>query len=226
MPPRSRPVPFSVAPASRRVRKGNGFTLLEISLALAVMVVLVSLTWPAMRGYIAEQTLKEQAHIVRVELTRARAKAIDGGLTYQFRFEPGGRRFIVLPLDRPDVGSGSTADEAKSTYQVSQTPLVPVMSGQLPERCLFDIPKSTNSVTGIEGPAPTEQLPQEWLSLLPDGAELQQTSWSQAIRFFTDGSTDDGMITLRDEEDRRIDLTVRGLTGIISAGPLVKETRR
>jgi Tfp pilus assembly protein FimT len=208
-----------------RTSRRSAFTLLEITLALAVLVVLISLVWPAMMGYIAEQTIREQAHIVRVELSRARGRAIDTGLIYQFRYEPGGRRFVVLPMDRPDTAAGNTTDQAEAATATTTVVQVPVVSGQLPERCRFDVPLAVNAVTGVDTPAVTEQLPQEWLALVPDGALLQQTAWAPAIRFLPDGAADDASLTIVDDQDRRIEVWVRGFTGSVFAGPLKRETR-
>lgn len=205
-----------------------GFTLFEVFLTLTILLVLASLTWPQLLRYIRERAIREQAHTVRVELNHARAKAVDQGLTYQFRFEPGGRKFVVLPYDRPDTGSGDESGSATTASQPTTPTLtasVPILSGTIAEPCEFDVPLVRNQVTHADQAITTERLPEEWLNLLPDANSLRETSWAPAIRFYSDGSSDDGSVTVIDEDNRRIDISVRGLTGSVSAGPLQQERR-
>lgn len=200
------------------------FTLLEVILVLTILVVIAGLSWPQLLRYLRERTIREEAHSVRVELNRARIKAIDQGLTYQFRFEPDGQRFVVLPYDRPDIGAGSSLDPATGTASTSQpTAIVPIVSGQLPKSCRFDVPKVANPTSGAEQRVWTEKLPDEWLLLIPDGNALRETSWGPPIRFFADGSADDGAVTILDDDRRRIEISVRGFTGTVQASPLVRE---
>ena len=193
-------------------------------LVLTILVVVAGLSWPQLLRYLRERAIREEAHSVRVELNGARIKAIDQGLTYQFRFEPDGQRFIVLPYDRPDIGAGSSLDPATGAAATSQpTALVPIVSGRLPKTCRFDVPQVTNATSGAEQRVWTEKLPDEWLLLIPDGNELRQTSWGPPIRFFADGTADDGMVTILDDDRRRIEISVRGFTGTVSSGPLIRE---
>ncbi len=212
-------------PRSRQTRRA--FSLIEILVVLAILAVVVSIGWPSVLRYMGENVIREQAHTVRLEMTSARIKAIDTGLVYQFRYEPGGRRFVVIPHDRPDVGAGESAAMVGGGGITASGALqrVPVTSGQLPEACRFEPPTTTNPLTNADQMAYTEQIAQEWLTLLPDGVLLQQTRWAPAIRFFPDGSTDSATVVILDENRRRIELTIRGFTGEVTASPLVQETR-
>jgi prepilin-type N-terminal cleavage/methylation domain-containing protein len=207
----------------------RGFTLFEILIVLSILVMLISLTWPSLMRYVRERGLREQAHAVRLELSNARIKAIDGGLTYQFRFEPGGRRYVILPYDRPDTGTTSTPSSPQPTATASSAQAVtltmPIVSGVLAEPCEFDVPTVRNSTTHADQAVLTEKLPEEWLSLLPDANMLRETSWAPAIRFYSDGAADDGQVTVIDDERRRIDITIRGLTGSVESSALVQERR-
>ncbi|MEZ6065194.1 MAG: prepilin-type N-terminal cleavage/methylation domain-containing protein [Planctomycetaceae bacterium] len=222
---RPRRIPFVDRTRTANGHLGRrGFTLLEIGVVLAILVVLASLSWPALLRFVGERTIREQAHEVRVELANTRTKAIDTGLTYQFRFEPGGHRYIVLPNDRPEAesanGSGAAGGSGGGPTAVgltAGTSTGPVVSRQLPERIHFEHPNSTSAVTGAMQPLTTERLPEEWLNLIPQSATLRDVGWSPAILFFPDGTSDDAALSLRDDDERQIDLTVRGLTGTVRA---------
>ncbi|MFV0444466.1 MAG: prepilin-type N-terminal cleavage/methylation domain-containing protein [Planctomycetaceae bacterium] len=212
--------------AGRRRAACHGFTLLEVILVLTILLVLASLTWPPLLRYIRERSIREQAHTIRVELNNARIKAIDQGLTYQFRFEPGGRKFVVLPYDRPDTGSGGSTSTSSSTVTTpTLTVSVPVLSGTIAEPCEFDVPQVRNAVTHADQAVVTEKLPDEWLTMLPDANLLRETSWAPAIRFYSDGTADDATVAVIDDSERRIEISLRGLTGSVQSGPLVRERR-
>lgn len=214
----------------RSEQRRIGFTLLELVVVLAIIVLLASLSWPPMLRYIREQEIREQAHVVRMALAGSRVKAIDTGLTYQFRYEPGGQRFVVLPFDLPDAAAGgtSTIGNANSTGPSVQAGTsstivavtVPTATGKLPDSCEFDWPQTINPATNAEQPIATESLPNEWLALLADSSMLQQVTWSPPILFYSDGTTDDIRLTIINEDDRRMDVFVRGLTGATSLGRL------
>ncbi len=201
--------------------KREGFTLLELVMVLAVLVVLASLAWPSVMRFLGEQEIAEQAHRVRMELTRTRVKAIDAGVVYQFRYEPGGRKYIVLPLERPETGNSTDGRLTTESSFEMQT-----VYGELSERCHFDHPRERSALTGVESPIPTERLSQQVLSLVPGGNGLSQVAFSPPIRFFPDGTADDGHLAILDDGERRVEVTVRGFTGTVRASEVHQEKRR
>jgi len=202
----------------------RGFTLLEVLVVVTLIVILASMTFPSLMRYVRERQMREQAHAVRIQIAGARSKAIDYGLTYQFRYEPGGRKFVVLPHDRPDVGSGEqTSGGTLTTSSAATLPRVQIVSGELAEPCRFEAPNSLDPRTRSDQPVYTERLPEEWLALIPNATGLRETVWSPAIRFFADGVADDGRLAIIDDDQRRIEVTVRGLTGTVQAGSLTQE---
>lgn len=193
-------------PARRRC---SGFTLLELLLVLAVLVTVVSLTWPSVLRYLREQGIQEGAEAARAAAASTRIKAIDTGLTYQFRYEPGGRRFVVIPYDPPEsiAASSTETDGSIQTY--------PVLSGQLAEGTRFVIPE--------DEPAVAEGLPRESFVNLPDARDLEATTWGPPVLFFPDGTADDATFAIVNEDDLRVELAVRGLTGTLTVSPLTQD---
>jgi prepilin-type N-terminal cleavage/methylation domain-containing protein len=186
-----------------------GFTLLELLLVLAVMVTLAALSWPRMMRYVEENSLKQNVETVRRELAATRILAIESGLTYQFRFEPNGQAFVILPFDRPEIVD--TDDEATAPTQ--KKPVVHMLSSDSQFEPATD--KTGKSTGG-------QRLNEMWLSRIKEGALYTDTIWSQPILFRPNGESQDAHLVIRDKNSNTIELTVRGLTG----GVRVERMRR
>lgn len=187
----------------------RGFTLLELLLVLAVMAVIAGLSWPRMMRYMNENSLKENVEVVRRELAATRIRAIESGLSYQFRYEPAKQTFVILPFDRPEVVASD--DPAVTPTQVK------TMLGKISEDCAFAPPR--NSQGRMEG---GQRMDETWLALLKNGALYQDTIWSQPILFRPNGESQDASLTIQDSVGNTILLKVRGLTG----GVTVERLRR
>ena len=190
-------------------RGRTGFTLFELLLVLAVLVLLAGISWPRLMRFISEQRIQESSEAVRRELDRTRVHAIDAGLTYQFRYEPGGRNFVILPYDRPDTAGASGGLESTSVVTL------PAIHGELAEECRFGLESQPGG--GLEA----EKLNEAWLGLLPEsGGMLDQVNWAPPILFYEDGRGTDAELLIEDTDRRLIRVTVRGLTGAASRGAL------
>lgn len=191
----------------------GGFTLLEIVVVLAVLAILIGITWPVLRGFIAEQEIDQNRLQVWQDISRARIWAIDSGQAYQVRYQPNGKLYIILPYDQPPETAAETAVQA-----------TPVLSGELSEYCSF---ASVNiSPSGLSEDLPSTRISDEWLTPFPNAVELAQTTWSSPIVFYPDGSATDVQWALVDQDDRSITFSVRALTGVVSTGKMERISRR
>jgi prepilin-type N-terminal cleavage/methylation domain-containing protein len=196
-----------------------GFTLLELVIALAVIAVLAGLAWPYLLRFSAEQTLRENVEAVRARLALTRYSAMDSGLAWQFRYEPQGRRCLVLPQDRPlgaNPGSGSTA---------TGTVEFPAELLELAEGLRF-LPNAPGPIALTSQAVTTERLSEDWLTQFGAPASLAQIGWASAILFQPDGTGDDATLVVVDKDGRYQTLSVRGLTASVSVGPIERERRR
>lgn len=191
----------------------SGMTLLELLLVLTVLAVLAGLSAPYLQRYLAEQELKQNVSLLRTELAGTRIKAADTGLIYQFRTQPDGQWFVVLPHESLSTAAGETAAHAGSQGGT------PLLAGRLSPSCRF-LPPQVVSAQSIV----TERLPEEWVNLMPESNELKDINWSQPILFYPLGGATDDVVTVADQEGRQVTLFVRGLTGGVTAGSLVYGT--
>lgn len=182
-------------------RRADGFTLVEMLLALAVLLMLAGLSWPLLERLTGQTYLKRGTEQVRVELGATRLRAIDAGMIYQFRYEPGGRRYIVLPFEPYDEGRVENEPSGGSPLHGSL-----VEDGEIPEGLTFQLSENETAVQAIDA---------DWLNLSPNSAQLSKTAWSSPLLFFTDGSAVDGELSVIDEHDRSLRVVVRELTGAV-----------
>jgi prepilin-type N-terminal cleavage/methylation domain-containing protein len=201
---------------SRRERRG-GFTLLEMVVVLTIVVIIAGITWPQLMRFAREHQLREWSSEVRTDLAGARIKAIENGLVYQFRYEPGGQWFAVLPYDRPDSGNATAdSDLGKTRVEAARSTGPPATIAKLPKELHFR----------FKDGQPTEELSEEWIKLLPTDESLSRISWSLPLLFHLDGTADNATVYLENDQGHSQLLTLRGLTGAVTMGPIIKEAKR
>jgi prepilin-type N-terminal cleavage/methylation domain-containing protein len=144
--------------AARRESRGNyshppGYTLTELIIVLSIIVAILAFAWPSLRGGFAKKGLRYAAKYLRAELAEARLQAIRTGTPWEFRFEPGGSRFLVLPRGAGEHGGDWSHGGSRQTplsggrsqpevpSELSQTDLTwsrhGFLLGQLPEGVTF-----------------------------------------------------------------------------------------
>lgn len=216
--------PRTAALQRPRSSRRPGFTLLELLLVLGVLVVIGALSWPRMMRYVQENALKQNVDTVRRELASTRMHAIESGLTYQFRYEPAGQQFLVLPFERPVVpdAEGPTAPSSTSSNSPSASATkVKTVEGRISSDFRFDMPTDTTGQT-----TGGQRLSDHWLTLLKNGGQYSQTSWSPPILFRANGESQDAQLVIKDKTGNSIMLSVRGLTGAVRVEPLQRPEAR
>ena len=183
----------------------GGYTLLELLLVLAILVAIAGLSWPSVNRMLEDLTIKEAVEPVRAELSKTRIRALDAGVTWQFRFEPDGRRYLMVPYEFDEL-------EADAEIQQQQLEAFPRMSGQLPEGLTF--------VAASESMMGNEPVTQESVAGLPGESELSGVSWSPPLLFYSDGAATDAAFDVVSEEKRFQRLTLRALTGAVTVSTI------
>jgi prepilin-type N-terminal cleavage/methylation domain-containing protein len=199
----------------RETNRRAAYTMLEMLLVLAVVAVVIAIAWPNVTRLSSQQKLNESAEKVRALAASARVHAIESGLVYQFRYEPGGRHFLVVPFEREFEGVSPTS-QGTGTFPGRFSKA----SGTLPEGVTFAAPSLLNSLASNPAAALGQKLPAELLTGLPDAAKLETVSWSGPLLFQPDGSAADTSLDVTDKRNQRITLRVRGVTGAIGVSRL------
>ena len=186
----------------RAQRKRAGFTLLELMLVLMIIAALAAAAWPALTGSLALARLRSAAEDVRTAWGKARVEAMRSGQIHIFQYEPNSRRYALEQWESDDAMlEASVADGAASDTAAGQ-PTTASAGKLLPEGVVF-----VGSSTEDDARAAA-------LSASTAAGDTFGAQWEPPILFYPDGTTSTARLTLAGEEDTRILLTLRGLTGI------------
>jgi prepilin-type N-terminal cleavage/methylation domain-containing protein len=183
----------------------RGFTLLEVLLAIAVLVILTAICYPSLRSSYGYYKLNGGIDSVRAAWAMARARSVEEGRPYRFSIEPNGSRFRVAP-DKSDYWSGSTPPDDKQGKGM-------ILEQALPGGVRFSV-----------GGQPTGDVPED---KSPPGSEAKAkfsgVDWSKAVVFLPDGTAkDDVEILFQVKGARATRLRLRGLTASVTVQPVDK----
>jgi prepilin-type N-terminal cleavage/methylation domain-containing protein len=207
-------------------RRRPGFTLMEIMLVLAVLVVIAALTLPALDGPMENHRLRVSGDVVRVQWSHARVKAMETGRTYVFKYQPEQQNFKLEPWYMEDdylesdvvlgFGGGPMAGGAGGIQAVDAsspdgiaTPTTTEL-GELPEGVTF-----VGSETELDDRS-------AFLSATTAGGE-EDLLWSSPIFFYPDGTSSTARLLMMNRRSRYVMVSVRGLTGVVLVSDLLTE---
>ncbi len=185
--------------ARSRLRFRAGFTLLELLITLAILVMAMAMAWPAVGKLLAKNELRSTAKQVRAALARTRLEAMESGAVRQFRYQPGTRRFEITRL-------AATAEEPAARRDAGGDGDANGGAGGPAENLL---------ASGVrwESPDPTG------VPLRPVSSDdAREQAWSAPILFFPNGRTSNARLQLGGRRGFRVPLTLRGVTGTVAIG--------
>lgn len=189
-------------------------TLIEVLLVLSILVSLAALSYPSVDRMLDQLAMDEAVSPVRNHLAGTRIRALDAGLTWQFRIEPGGRRYVAVPYEFDEIDESEGDDQE----QQAQLELLPRVSGQLPEGYSFS---PVDEMT-----ADIEALDERAVAGLTELTKLQETVWAAPLLFYSDGTSRTASFDIVDEKLRSRRLSVRALTGGVTTSDPNQEVRR
>ena len=182
----------------------GGFTLLEILLVVALLVIVSSMAMPAFMAAFRTATIQEGATQIREAIARTRINAITTGLIYQVRYETDGQLFVGVPFE--DEGTLTSGQEEDTTVVLKT-------AAELDPDLTF------RPTQGDE--TRSEKLSADDLSGLPDAGRFAAAGWSKPILMYPDGTASDGLFEIVDQRNNMIQIRVRGLTGAPSVSQIM-----
>lgn len=89
-----------------------GYTLIEIVVVMAVIVILGAVFIPSLTGVEGDRPIKAAGDLLRARMAEARSQAMENGIRYRLALAPDGRRVRVAPDDASFADAGPTDDGA------------------------------------------------------------------------------------------------------------------
>jgi prepilin-type N-terminal cleavage/methylation domain-containing protein len=174
--------------------KRSGFTLLEMILVLALIVLLSVIMFPSLEAWYIDAKVKAAGdHLVSC-FSQARAQAIEDGRVYRFAVQPGSSQYRLAP-DTPDFWGGDNGGMNAPVVDENVSPPL-VIEDQLPSNITFNL-----------GPGATSTA----------ASTADSGGWVTILLFSPKGScSDDRTIRLDLEGARGVEISVRALTGTVT----------
>lgn len=199
-------------------------------LVIAIMVAVLAVSFPLMRGSFDDQRLRKAAEMVQTEFARARNRAIKTGKVQVFQHAVFSDQFVTTEqssLEDALLGA-STDDESAirsaidTAYTTSTLPMK-----KLPERVYFvgaDVRIDQRTSVELSSFEASPAL-QDVAATAASRETTGDMSWGMPIFFFPDGTTSTASIVVANERQRSIEVSLRGLTGLARVGqPQVIDT--
>ena len=193
----------------------RAFTLMEVALVLALILVLAAIAVPSMESMYGSVKVTAATDLIRARWADARARAIEEGRAYRFAVMPGQGNFRIAP-DTGDYWSGGNGS--------GDTTQGLVIEEELPEGITFsDSTQSPN--VALANPANSTMsdmaLAQQMQAQNSGTSGNDSGGWTRVVTFLPDGSThDDVTITLNAPNARPVQLQLRALTGSVTTKTL------
>ena len=208
-------LPCDAGSAPRRRGPRRAFTLVEVLLTLAIMVIIAGVAWTALQRPLARQRLRSAADTVRTELCQARVDAMKSGHTYSFRYMVHGDRYHFGPQ-----GDASQADSAAPAQHSAATDDETLGDEPLPPSVDKTLPRGIRFLSADGGGE---------LAAMGDDPQAQSAengdAWSDPIYFYADGSTSDARLLLAASRHAAMRLLLRGVTGSVTVDDATSATQ-
>jgi prepilin-type N-terminal cleavage/methylation domain-containing protein len=162
----------------------RGFTLLEILLVLAVLVVITALAVPAATSVFSGQQLRTAADVIRARFADCRVRAIKSGDVYSFFYKQEGGDYWLAPVN---TGFKSLINGSPPSNQHLLENEVIFIAGE--------------TMQDGRSRAAAESVAGQFLSFRP-------------ILFYPDGTSQDAVVFLQSRNGLQIEIKLRGLTGV------------
>ncbi len=200
-----------------RTDASRAFTLVEVLLVLALLVIVAGMAWATLQRPMARQRLRSAADEVRSQWCAARIDAMKSGHTFAFRYLVHGDRYHLAAQDDTEAATSTSAPPSSSAAPSSTTaqtaesdddelgddPLPPPVDKVLPQGIRFLPADGNNDLAAMGDNHET-------------GPADNSGDWSDPIYFYADGSTSDARLSIASDRHAAMRLQLRGITGSVT----------
>lgn len=194
-----------------RSRYQRGITLLEMLLVLGLLVAIAAIAMPSVSRPLETYRLRKSGDLIRAEWAKARAKAMESGRTYVFRYEPDADGYQIEPWYSDEDYLESSASTGVGGFGTSVAAPSPLTFDQSSIAKMKQLPEDIVFFAGE-----TMQEARELLAVQATTALVNQdNTMSSPIFFYPDGTSSTAKLYIKSNRERYIKLTLRGLTGVV-----------
>jgi Tfp pilus assembly protein FimT len=170
----------------------QAYTLFEVVVVLAVVVVIGALSLPVIHSMMSDHQVDAAADVVRTHWSQSRSHAISEGRPYRFAYQENSGKFRIAP-DSPEFWdeSGASTDDSEDKAWI--------LEAELPGKIQFGTAK-----VGTDANAT---------------AAAGTGSWTRVATFLADGTAkEDAEIGIARTGTQGMTIKLRGSTGSVSSG--------
>jgi Tfp pilus assembly protein FimT len=212
----------------------RGFTLFELLVVAALVIVIGGLIYPALMSTTETQSLIRTGDTVRTYFARSRNEAMRSGQTLALRYQIGGNQFVIETWDTGDSSLESSVP-ASNFNLLGQLEQATSNGRNITKRLLQQVQTLPDKVVFATGTQTfdSRELGQTDPTLNPNAAnvatssvtDLVDVTWSQPILFYPDGSTSQSEVRVAtDDLQLFVLIRIRGLTGIAYVTKIMTQT--
>ena len=208
---------------SHRVAHRRGYSMLEMLVVLAVVGTLLAIALPSLFRPLGKAELRGAAKQVQAALLEARARAVESGVTQEFRYEPGGRRYEVLARGGyDDDGPAATprAGAAETSPRLVKSSVAEPLRDELADGIVFADPQEEKRADPL---APVPLAPVALTNAPVDDENASSERWTMLVRFYANGRSLNARLKLCVSKSWSIDILLRGMTGTLLVGEPQRE---
>lgn len=107
---------------TRRPPRRAGYTMLEMVVVMALLVIIGSVVLPTLAGFTGNVKVKGAGDAVKARLMEARLNAMEQGRPYVFSISPDGLKMRVAPDDTVEGEVGADGQEVPTSVTTEELP--------------------------------------------------------------------------------------------------------
>jgi prepilin-type N-terminal cleavage/methylation domain-containing protein len=208
----------------------NAFTLIEVMIVLTIVVSVMAIAWPRMRGLAAKTQIREAAIEFKAACIEARDRSVRSGKPVYLRYKLGLSKFRLSETEQMDAQPGDTIQVKATGVSGRATQVLKPYSQEyeLAIGIIFDDPANlrdemddefgVDALVDRSGQNDPEQLEQQDKLVV---GEKRAIDWaeSEVITFYPEGRSTSAVVRiLASDSGDAIMLSVRGLTAGVKVG--------
>lgn len=183
---------------NRRADRRGGFSLLELILVMAILLMFAALSLPSVQRSFTRQSLSKGADLVRAGMGQARVRAIRTGRVHALFYLPDTGYYTVAPFDQAQEQASFVARR------------MPAIRNRAAAEDFADdlLPR------GIRFAAAETEMDARAAEVL---GVAEANSTLRPILFYPDGTSQDAQLILQNPQGESFQILLRGLTGTSTA---------